>query len=96
METSQPAITIERAAALAARSGVATASPTRGSRSALSPAELRFSEMPVAPLCTWVPTVAKVAIAWCTARPTSTQPVIHAAISRSLTSCAVSRAGVVA
>ena len=91
-----PAPARSRAASLAARNGVATAPPTRGNRSALSPAELRFSEIPVAPLWTWVPTVAKVAIAWCTARPTRTQTVNHAAISRSLTSWAVNRAGVVA
>ena len=91
-----PAPARSSAASLAARNGLARVSPTSGSRSALSPAELRFSEIPVAPSSTWVPTRANVAIAWCTARPTKTHSVIQAAVSRSLISWAVSRAGVVA
>jgi len=82
-------------AIMAAGDGQAAAREILG-ESALSPAELRLSAIPVAPLRTWLPTLAKVAIAWCTAIPTSTHTVIHAAIMTSLTNCAVSLAGVVA
>ena len=91
-----PAPARSSAASLAARNGVDTASPTNGMRSALSPAELRFSEIPVAPSLTCVPTPAMAAIAWCTPRPTMTQSVIHEPTSRSLITWAVSRPGVVA
>ena len=58
-----PAPARSSAASLAARNGLATVSPTNGMRSALSPAELRLSDMPLALSCTWVPTSAKIAIA---------------------------------
>ena len=84
------------AASLAARSGLLSASPTSGKSSVLSPAELRLSATPLAPLSTWRPTSAMVATAACTAIPTSTQMDVQTITTTSLISCPTSRDGVVA
>ena len=63
---------------------------------ALSPAECRLSEMPVAPPSTWRPTLEIVAIAVCTPMPTNTHSAIHIRRRRSLSNCASRRPGVVA
>lgn len=72
-----PALARSRAASLAARSGLEKASPTSGTLCELSPAELRLVAIPVAPDCTCLPTSAMVAMALCTAIPTSTQIQTH-------------------
>lgn len=88
-----PAPARSRAAWLAAVSGLASWSPISGTPSTLSPAELRFSAMPLAPPSTWVPTSAMVDTAECTAIPTITQTTTQPITVTSLTSCMNNRCG---
>jgi hypothetical protein len=84
------------AARAAARSGLASDSPTSGKSSVLSPAELRLSATPLAPVCTLRPTSAIVDTAAWTAIPTRTQMTVQAITTMSLINWASRRDGVVA
>ena len=57
-----------------------------GKSSVLSPAELRLSATPLAPVCTWRPTSAIVDTAEWTAIPTSTQITVQVMTMMSLMS----------
>ncbi len=91
-----PAPAMSRAASLAARSGLLSVSPIRGTLSVLSPAEPRLSATPFAPLWTCLPTSAMVATAECTANPTNIHTAVQAITAASLNNWANKRPGLLA
>lgn len=87
---------MSRAASLAARSGLARASPTNGTSSVRLPAVSRLSDTPVAPISTWRPTAAMVDTAEWTAAPTDSHTMVQPSTTISLRNWPTKREGVVA